>query len=63
MPVIEQPDMPREILRAIHEHEILLAFRDDPDAVMFQEWWNVTGWRLFEAWATQEKAERPTKSD
>lgn len=57
MPVIEQPIMPREIRREIHEHEILLAFRDDPDAVLFNEWWNATGWSLFEAWAAQKKAE------
>ena len=52
---VQLPDMPREIRREIHEHEILLAFNGDEDARLFYEWWNTQGSEDLEMWANQEK--------
>jgi len=42
--------MPDEIRRDVHEHEILLAFGADDDAVLFMYWWNQRGKEDFENW-------------
>ena len=43
-------DMLDEIRRDIHEHEILLAFGADDDAVLFTYWWSARGKEDFEKW-------------
>lgn len=55
---IAEPDMPREIVREIHDHETLLAWSGDDDAILFAEWWNEKGFAAFSKWATKEKARR-----
>jgi len=42
--------MPRQVTRDIHEHEILISFNDDADAVRFDKWWGDAGFELFGEW-------------
>ena len=48
-----QIDQPQEIVREIHEHEVLLSFNSDMDAAKFDEWFNGEGKLLFEDWAKE----------
>lgn len=43
-------DLPRQITRDIYEHEVLLSFRNDLGAYLFDEWWNSSGKVEFERW-------------
>lgn len=42
--------MPRQVTYSVAEHEILLSFNGDDDAVAFADWWNSEGTFLFRAW-------------
>ena len=37
-------------LQSVPDHEVLLVFNGDDDALQFHQWWESKGWRLFDAW-------------
>lgn len=41
----------------VAEHEVLLSFRNDSDAVHFREWWHHAGASLFGDYMAQVKCE------
>jgi len=49
-PPVLYVNMPDEIRRRVYNHEVLLSFGRDDDAVMFIYWWNQRGKRLFDEW-------------
>lgn len=51
---MDEPEIKSEFTREVHEHEILLSFNGDDDAVLFYEWWNAKGWELFRKWADKQ---------
>ena len=55
---MQRPEMPELITREVYDHEILLAFNDDDDAVAFREWLQEEGFGLFEA-AARSRAVTP----
>lgn len=36
---------------SVPEHEVLLSFNSDEDAILFSDWWNFKGWTQFKKWA------------
>lgn len=48
---VEPPDMPRERMTSIAEHEVFMSFVNDKDAEMFCDWWNSKGLEAFQKWA------------
>lgn len=48
---MEFPDMPAtyEMTRSVPDHEILLVFNGDEDALNFREWLEEHGWKLFQS--------------
>ena len=42
----------QEIVRDVHEHEILLNFCNDDDALAFRRWLHEVGWGKFLNWKT-----------
>ena len=48
------PDMPRQIDREIHDHEVMLSFNSDDHAYAFDEWWGQEGQQQFLGWVTLE---------
>lgn len=43
------PDMPtvRERIETVPDHEVLLVFDDDSDALLFRDWLHDAGWAHF----------------
>ncbi len=41
------PTITRETVLRTADHEILLSFNNDEDAIVFFEWWNRAGEKLF----------------
>lgn len=37
----------------VHEHETMLAFRNDIGNYAFNDWWNVVGEKSFKAWVSE----------
>lgn len=52
---VTQVDLPREIRRDIHEHEIFLSFVNDEDAALFAEWWHGGGAVLFQKYVNKQR--------
>lgn len=49
-------DLPRmHSPRSVAEHEVLMAFNGDDDAVAFHEWWDEVGTYLFNEWMKKQK--------
>jgi hypothetical protein len=56
MPQVQRPDLPQQVTRDIGEHEVLIAFNGDDEAVMFEEWWqDEGGFEAFAAWAAERE--------
>ena len=49
-------EMPDELRRNIHEHEIWFSFVDDYGAEKFDEWWNTEGHSLFVKWVEDNES-------
>lgn len=43
----------------VADHEVLMAFDGDDDAILFREWWHARGAAAFGKWLTKRKAEEP----
>lgn len=43
----------------VADHEVLMAFHGDDDAIFFREWWHARGAAAFGKWLTKRKAEEP----
>ncbi len=41
----------------VAEHEVLMAFNNDADAISFREWWSRGGAVMFGAWLEEMQAE------
>lgn len=51
MAEVSRPELPRIRQHSIPEHEVVLAFEGDSDAVLFSDWWQDHGFSLFAEWA------------
>lgn len=51
---MNEPKIKTEFTHEVAEHEILLSFNGDSDAVFFYEWWNAKGWELFRKWVERQ---------
>lgn len=51
---VEIPKM--HALHAVAEHEVLMSFHGDSDAVRFREWWDDEGAILFNDWLKENAA-------
>jgi hypothetical protein len=49
---MKQPEIKTDAHFSVPEHEILLSFQNDDDAVKFFEWWydDEGGWTTFAEW-------------
>ena len=45
-----KPDLPREIITGLPEHQILFSFNSDCDAETFYDWWLDEGEKAFLVW-------------
>ena len=45
-----RPDIKSEARYTVAEHEVLLSFIEDLDALKFHDWVNGDGWKEFEKW-------------
>lgn len=52
---MDAPTIKQDEHFTVPEHEILLSFNSDNDAVAFYEWWNEKGWTEFEKWAKRNR--------
>ena len=43
-----------EAIYRVPEHEMLLSFNNDSDAVLFWEWWQMVGEDTFKEWAKNQ---------
>ena len=50
-PRMRLPEIQSETHLSIPDHEVLLAFNGDEDALMFHDWWNEVGIGIFMQWA------------
>ena len=53
---MDLPDIIREIHATVPEHQVLLSFVNDDDAMTFFDWWEDEGAYLFEQWVKGESA-------
>lgn len=44
------PDIETEVIYHVPEHQILLSFNGDDDAVQFEDWWHTEGVQAFSAY-------------
>ena len=44
---MDMPNIERELHTSVAEHQILLSFTNDDDALIFHEWWYMIGEDLF----------------
>jgi hypothetical protein len=51
---IDPPSIEQETTVRMAEHEIMLSFNGDDDAVAFYEWWNSKGLTAFLKWAEKQ---------
>lgn len=47
--------MPREVVYDLADHEVLLSFNGDDQAVDFQEWWESGGHDSFQTWLNDQE--------
>lgn len=52
------PDMPESVTRSLYEHEVLLSFNSDSEALDFRDFITGAGWQAFVAWREQRAEER-----
>ena len=45
-----KPELPREIVTSVPEHQILFSFNSDCDAETFYDWWLDEGEKAFLVW-------------
>lgn len=51
-------DLPRmHSPQSVAEHEVLMSFNGDDDAVLFAEWWDEKGTFAFNQWVQKRKDE------
>jgi hypothetical protein len=46
-----EPEVRTDAHFSVPEHQILLSFNNDEDALLFLDWWNECGWKAFAKWA------------
>lgn len=51
----QDPLIERDIHIEIPDHQVLLSFVNDEDAVKFHEWWNKKGYKQFEQFCSKRK--------
>jgi hypothetical protein len=44
-------------MQDVADHEVLMAFRNDSDAIDFREWWHLKGAALFNKWLLKSREE------
>lgn len=54
---MELPELRREIIRQVHDHETFIAWVNDKDAEMFEVWWNEKGFAAFAKWAEKNSGD------
>ena len=53
----DKVDFPKEYPQTeVAEHEVLMAFNGDADALAFRDWWHEQGATIFGEWLIQERA-------
>lgn len=53
---LPMPEIPRTrtVTESVPDHEVLLVFNGDEEAVQFEEWLTTAGWNAFLAWREKE---------
>lgn len=57
-----RPEQPRTrtVTQSVPDHEVLLVFNGDDEAVRFSDWLDEAGWPAFERWCAEtENREEP----
>jgi hypothetical protein len=49
------PNLERELIRNLAEHEVFMSFDSDHHAVAFDAWWNTVGEKAFVKWYGKNK--------
>lgn len=41
------PELPRELHSSVADHQVLLSFNGDDDALAWVEWWETEGYKAY----------------
>lgn len=56
--IFNEPELKTEATYSVAEHEVLMSFVNDSDAVLFHEWWHDIGCREFLKWVKKNGGEK-----